>query len=56
MHALAGRMDEQSKRDDEVIGEHLDMLIDLLLGYKVNESIVSCILSTHFRVGFMQTI
>jgi hypothetical protein len=40
MHALSGRMKEQSLRDDEVINQHLDILIELLLGYKVNESIV----------------
>jgi hypothetical protein len=40
MHALSGRIEEQCKRDDEVINEHLDMLIELLLGYKVNEWIL----------------
>jgi hypothetical protein len=40
MNALSGRIKEQCKRDDEVINEHLDMLIELLLGYKVTEWIL----------------
>lgn len=41
MNALSERMKEQCQRDNEVINEHLDMLIDLLQGYKVNEEIIS---------------
>ena len=36
MNALSERVKEQCKRDDEVINEHLDMLVELLQGYKVN--------------------
>lgn len=36
MHAVAERLQEQRKRDDDVINDHLDMLIDLLQGYKVS--------------------
>ncbi len=39
MNALSERMNEQYKRDDEVINDHLDMLIELLQGYKVKEKI-----------------
>ncbi len=35
MNAISGRMTEQCKCDDEVINDHLDMLIELLQGYKV---------------------
>ncbi|CAF0978841.1 unnamed protein product [Adineta steineri] len=34
MSAISERIHEQCKRDDEVISDHLDMLIDLLQGYK----------------------
>jgi hypothetical protein len=35
MSTLSERLNEQYKRDDDVINDHLDMLIDLLQGYKV---------------------
>lgn len=35
MNALSERLKEQCKRDNEVINEHLDMLVELLQGYKV---------------------
>lgn len=35
MNSLSQQLTTQSKRDDELITEHLDMLIDLLEGYKV---------------------
>lgn len=37
MNALSERMKEQCKRDNEVINEHLDMLVELLQGYKVEK-------------------
>jgi hypothetical protein len=38
MNAISGRMTEQCKRDDEVINDHLDTLVELLQGYKVIEN------------------
>ncbi|CAF3562226.1 unnamed protein product [Rotaria sp. Silwood1] len=34
INAISERINEQYKRDDEVISDHLDMLIELLQGYK----------------------
>ncbi|CAF3839906.1 unnamed protein product [Rotaria magnacalcarata] len=34
VNAISQRMNEQFKRDDQVISDHLDMLVDLLQGYK----------------------
>ncbi|UJR08914.1 hypothetical protein I4U23_013167 [Adineta vaga] len=34
MNAVSERIQEQCKRDDDVINDHVDMLIDLLQGYK----------------------
>ncbi|CAF3308812.1 unnamed protein product [Rotaria socialis] len=34
VNAISERMNEQFKRNDQVISEHLDMLVDLLQGYK----------------------
>jgi hypothetical protein len=52
MNALSERMNEQYKRDDEVINDHLDMLIELLQGYKVKEKIYFYI-ELIFFLGFM---
>ena len=41
MNALSERIKEQCKRDNEVINEHLDMLVELLQGYKVNKKMFS---------------
>jgi hypothetical protein len=35
INAVAERILEQYKRDDQILSEHLDLLIDLLQGYKV---------------------
>jgi hypothetical protein len=35
INAISERMKEQYKRDDEVINDHVDLLIELLQGYKV---------------------
>jgi hypothetical protein len=37
MNALSERMNEQCKRSDEVINYPLDMLVELLQGYKVEK-------------------
>jgi hypothetical protein len=37
MNAVSERIHEQCKRDDDVINDHLDMLIELLQGYKVTK-------------------
>ena len=37
MKTLSQCSNEQYKRGDEIINEHLDMLIELLQGYKVLE-------------------
>lgn len=51
VNAVAERINEECKREDEVINDHLDMLIELLQGYKVRENnnffsinMISCIL------------
>lgn len=48
MNALSERMKEQCKRDNEVINEHLDMLVELLQGYKVHEKMFSTLDSSIF--------
>ena len=37
LNAISERMKEQYKRDDELITDHVDMLIELLQGYKVRK-------------------
>ena len=37
MHAISERINERYKRDDEVINDYVDMLIELLHGYKVRK-------------------
>jgi len=37
INALSERMNEQCKRSDEVISDPLDMLVELLQGYKVEK-------------------
>jgi hypothetical protein len=37
INAIAERINEECKHEDEVINDHLDMLIELLQGYKVRE-------------------
>jgi len=37
INALSERMNEQCKRGDEVINDPLDMLVELLQGYKVRK-------------------
>ena len=36
INALSERLNGQVQRDNELINEHLDMLVDLLEGYKVS--------------------
>ena len=37
MSAVSERINVQCKRDDAMISDHLDLLIELLQGYKVRE-------------------
>jgi len=37
INAVAERINEECKHEDEVINDHLDMLIELLQGYKVRK-------------------
>ena len=37
INAVSERIYEECKREDDVINDHLDMLIDLLQGYKVSK-------------------
>ena len=39
INAVAERMHEQCKREDEMINDHLDMLIELIQGYKVGDGL-----------------
>ena len=38
INAVSEKINEQYQRNDEAIGEHLDILIDLLQAYKVRQS------------------
>jgi hypothetical protein len=42
INAVAERINEQCKHEDEVINDHLDMLIELLQGYKVTKRKTHC--------------
>ena len=47
--ALAERINEQCKRDDDVIDDHLDALIELLQGYKVRRKLSHSVPIVRFR-------
>lgn len=58
MNKLSVQIKDQYQRVDEIIADHLDALIELLQGYKVNSIsiLASAVHFLLFFLGFMQTI
>lgn len=55
MNAISERINERCKRDEDLISDQLDMLIDLLQGYKVSKktNLFSYILNIKISLGSM---